>query len=48
MTPEEKLKKLGYDLKKRESAVPAMAIGKITGNLLYLSGATPPDERPNA
>ena len=44
MTPEEKLKSLGYELSKRESFAPAMAIGKITGNLLYLSGATPPDK----
>jgi enamine deaminase RidA (YjgF/YER057c/UK114 family) len=44
MTPEEKLKSLGFELKKRESFAPAMAVGKITGNLLYLSGATPPDK----
>jgi enamine deaminase RidA (YjgF/YER057c/UK114 family) len=44
MTPEENLKSLGYDLKPRESSVPAMALGKIAGNLLYLSGATPPDK----
>ena len=42
MTPEEKLKSLGFELTKRESFAPAMAVGKITGNLLYLSGATPP------
>jgi enamine deaminase RidA (YjgF/YER057c/UK114 family) len=44
MTPEEKLQSLGFELKKRESFAPAMAVGKITGNLLYLSGATPPDK----
>ncbi len=44
MSPEEKLKQLGYELKPRESFAPAMAIGKITGNLLYLSGATPSDK----
>ncbi len=42
MTPEEKLAELGFTLTKRESSLPFMALGKITGNLLYLSGATPP------
>jgi enamine deaminase RidA (YjgF/YER057c/UK114 family) len=44
MTPEERLKSLGFELTKRESSNPAMAVGKTTGNLLYLSGATPPDK----
>jgi len=42
MSPESKLAELGFTLKKRESSLPFMALGKITGNLLYLSGATPP------
>ena len=43
MTPEEKLKELGIELAEATSFHPAMAIGVITGNLLYLSGTTPPD-----
>ncbi len=42
MTPEEKLRSLGYELAEAKMSRPAMAVGKITGNLLYLSGATPP------
>lgn len=42
MTPEEKLKSLGFELKEQKAFHPAVAMGKITGNLLYLSGATPP------
>lgn len=42
MTPEEKLKSLGFELKKQTPFHPAVAVGKITGNLLYLSGSTPP------
>lgn len=43
MTPEEKLKELGYELQPlAPGGNPAMAPGVITGNLLYLSGATPP------
>lgn len=42
MTPEEKLKELGYELKESTPSVPWMAPGKIVGNLLFLSGATPP------
>lgn len=42
MTPEEKIKELGYELKPLAGGGnPAMAPGVITGNLLYLSGATP-------
>ena len=40
MTPEEKLKDLGIELPEVRSFHPAMAPGVITGNLLYLSGAT--------
>jgi enamine deaminase RidA (YjgF/YER057c/UK114 family) len=42
VTPEEKLRELGYELPEHTSFSPAMAVGKITGNLLYLSGTTPP------
>lgn len=42
MTPEETLKELGYDLQPVVSGRPWMAVGRITGNLLYVSGATPP------
>jgi enamine deaminase RidA (YjgF/YER057c/UK114 family) len=42
MTAEGKLKELGIDLPSAKSFHPAMAIGVITGNLLYLSGTTPP------
>jgi enamine deaminase RidA (YjgF/YER057c/UK114 family) len=43
MTPEEKLKEMGIELAEATSFHPAMAIGVITGNLLYLSGTTPPN-----
>jgi enamine deaminase RidA (YjgF/YER057c/UK114 family) len=43
LTPEEKLQSLGYELKQHTAFSPAMAVGKITGNLLYLSGTTPPE-----
>ncbi|MEZ4504760.1 MAG: RidA family protein [Thermomicrobiales bacterium] len=42
MTPEEKLKEMGFELKEQKPFHPAVAMGKITGNLLYLSGSTPP------
>lgn len=43
MTPEEKLAQLGIELPEvGPYANPAMTAGVITGNLLYLSGATPP------
>ena len=42
MTPEERLKELGIQLPEAASRHPAMALGVITGNLLYLSGTTPP------
>lgn len=41
MTPEEKLQSLGYEIVEHKPGVPAMAVGKVTGNLLYLSGTTP-------
>jgi enamine deaminase RidA (YjgF/YER057c/UK114 family) len=43
MTPEEKLAELGIELREVTTFHPAMAIGVITGNLLYLSGTTPSD-----
>ncbi len=43
MSPEAKLKELGIELAEAKSFHPAMAVGVITGNLLYLSGATPPN-----
>lgn len=43
MTPEERLKEMGIELQEATSFHPAMAVGVITGNLLYLSGTTPPD-----
>ncbi len=42
MTPEEKLLELGIELPEITSSHPAMAPGVISGNLLYLSGSTPP------
>jgi hypothetical protein len=43
MTPEEKLAQMGIELPTvGPYANPAMTAGVITGNLLYLSGATPP------
>lgn len=44
MTPEEKLQELGITLPEAKSFHPAMVMGVISGNLLYLSGATPPPE----
>lgn len=44
VTPEEKLQELGIELPEVGSRHPAMALGVITGNLLYLSGATPRGE----
>lgn len=43
MTPEEKLAALGIELPAIGAGHPAMAPGVVTGNLLYLSGAVPPD-----
>ena len=43
MSPEAKLKEMGIELAEIGSYRPAMTAGVITGNLLYLSGATPPD-----
>ena len=43
MSPEQKLRELGIELPEATSFHPAMAVGVITGNLLYLSGTTPPN-----
>ena len=45
MTPEEKLIELGIELPEVKPGHPAMAPGVVTGNLLYLSGSTPPVKR---
>ena len=42
MTPEDKLTAMGIELPAITPGHPAMAPGVITGNLLYLSGSTPP------
>ena len=42
MSPEEKLRELGIELPEVRGLHPAMAPGVIAGNLLYLSGSTPP------
>jgi enamine deaminase RidA (YjgF/YER057c/UK114 family) len=44
MTPEEKLRELGIELTEATSFHPAMAVGVISGNMLYLSGTTPPGQ----
>ena len=48
MTPEDKLRDMGIELPEVTPGHPAMAPGVVTGNLLYLSGSTPPaqDGRP--
>jgi enamine deaminase RidA (YjgF/YER057c/UK114 family) len=48
MSPEERLVSLGYELKEFTPFSSAIVLGKIAGNLLYLSGATPPmrDNKP--
>ena len=42
VTTEEKLAELGIVLPEPKPFHPAAALGVVTGNLLYLSGATPP------
>ena len=42
MHPEERLRELGLELPEVKKYHPAMAPGSIVGNLLYLSGSTPP------
>lgn len=43
--PDEKLKALGIEIEEKTTFHPAVALGVITGNLLYLSGSTPSDPR---
>jgi enamine deaminase RidA (YjgF/YER057c/UK114 family) len=42
--PEAKLKELGIELDEKTQFHPAVAVGVISGNLLYLSGSTPIDK----
>ena len=44
MTPEEKLKELGIELPQASPFHPAVALGVVTGNLLYCCGSTPGDK----
>jgi enamine deaminase RidA (YjgF/YER057c/UK114 family) len=44
MTPEEKLKELGIELADAKPFHPAVALGVVTGNLLYCCGSTPGDK----
>jgi enamine deaminase RidA (YjgF/YER057c/UK114 family) len=45
MTPEEKLAQLGYTLDEAKPSHPAMHVGTIVGNLMWLSGSiTPPKD----
>jgi enamine deaminase RidA (YjgF/YER057c/UK114 family) len=39
--PDDKLKELGITIEEKTTFHPAVALGVITGNLLYLSGSTP-------
>ena len=43
--PDDKLKQLGIAIEEKTTFHPAVALGVITGNLLYLSGSTPSDPR---
>jgi enamine deaminase RidA (YjgF/YER057c/UK114 family) len=43
--PDDKLKELGIDIAEKTTFHPAVALGVISGNLLYLSGSTPSDPR---
>lgn len=42
--PDERLRELGITLEEKTTFHPAVALGVITGNLLYLSGSTPTDK----
>jgi enamine deaminase RidA (YjgF/YER057c/UK114 family) len=44
MTPEEKLKEMGIELPEAKTFHPAVALGVVTGNLLYCCGSTPGDK----
>ncbi len=43
--PDDKLKQLGIEIEEKTTFHPAVALGVISGNLLYLSGSTPSDPR---
>jgi enamine deaminase RidA (YjgF/YER057c/UK114 family) len=43
--PDDKLKELGIEIAEKTTFHPAVALGVITGNLLYLSGSTPSDPK---
>lgn len=43
--PDDKLKELGIEIEEKTTFHPAVALGVISGNLLYLSGSTPSDPR---
>lgn len=43
--PDERLRELGITLEEKTAFHPAVAVGVITGNLLYLSGSTPTGSR---
>jgi len=43
--PDERLKELGIEIEEKTTFHPAVAVGVISGNLLYLSGSTPSDPR---
>jgi len=43
--PDDKLKQLGIEIEEKTTFHPAVALGVIRGNLLYLSGSTPSDPR---
>jgi enamine deaminase RidA (YjgF/YER057c/UK114 family) len=43
--PDDKLKELGIAIEEKTTFHPAVALGVITGNLLYLSGSTPSDPK---
>jgi enamine deaminase RidA (YjgF/YER057c/UK114 family) len=43
--PDDKLKQLGIAIQEKTTFHPAVALGVVTGNRLYLSGSTPTDPR---
>ncbi len=43
--PDDRLKEIGIELEEKATFHPAVGIGVISGNLLYLSGSTPSDPR---
>jgi len=43
--PDDKLEELGIEIEEKTTFHPAVALGVVSGNLLYLSGSTPSDPR---